>query len=41
MTLLIIITLLSASFIMFDNYCKSEWASEDAELFLTEGTGHD
>jgi hypothetical protein len=41
MLILIIISLLSGTYILFDNYCRSEWAKEDSELFLTEGTGHD
>jgi hypothetical protein len=33
--------MLSLSYLLFDKYCQAEWQSEDIDILLTEGTGHD
>jgi hypothetical protein len=40
--MLILITLfILSTYILFDKHCKQEWANEDVDLLITEGTGHD
>lgn len=41
MIILLIITAIATSFVLFDKACKKEWANEDIEILITEGTGHD
>lgn len=39
--IILLFILVLVGYMLFHDYCKNEWQSEDIDVLLTEGTGHD
>jgi len=39
--IILLFILALVSYMLFHEYCISEWQSEDIDILMTEGTGHD